>query len=114
MNVILTGAAGFIGFHTCMALLKKKIKVYGIDNLNTYYDVSLKKDRLSILKKKKKSFVLLAVSFLSLVSATFLNKSSNFLKHYPFLLFLKSLSVYFARFFSFRTKFSVRLISASF
>ena len=53
MNVILTGAAGFIGFHTCMALLKKKIKVYGIDNLNTYYDVSLKKDRLSILKQNK-------------------------------------------------------------
>ena len=53
MNVVLTGAAGFIGFHTSLALLKKKITVYGIDDLNPYYDVSLKKDRLSILKKYK-------------------------------------------------------------
>ena len=51
MNIILTGAAGFIGFHTTLALLKKKINVYGIDDLNTYYDVRLKKDRLAILKK---------------------------------------------------------------
>ena len=50
MNVILTGAAGFIGFHTSPFLLKK-INVFGIDDLNSYYDVSLKKDRLSILKK---------------------------------------------------------------
>ena len=54
MNVILTGAAGFIGFHTSLALLKKKINVFGIDDLNSYYDVSLKKDRLSILKKNKR------------------------------------------------------------
>ena len=51
MNIILTGAAGFIGFHTTLALLKKKINVYGIDDLNPYYDVHLKKDRLAILKK---------------------------------------------------------------
>ena len=53
MNIILTGAAGFIGFHTTLALLKKKINVYGIDDLNPYYDVRLKKDRLAILKKYK-------------------------------------------------------------
>ena len=53
MNIILTGAAGFIGFHTSLALLNKKNNVFGIDDLNAYYDVSLKKDRLSILKKKK-------------------------------------------------------------
>jgi len=51
MNIIITGAAGFIGFHTTLALLKKKINVYGIDDLNPYYDVHLKKDRLAILKK---------------------------------------------------------------
>ena len=51
MNIILTGAAGFIGFHTTLALLKKKINVYGIDDLNPYYDIRLKKDRLAILKK---------------------------------------------------------------
>ena len=51
MNIILTGVIGFIGFHTTLALLKKKINVYGIDDLNPYYDVRLKKDRLAILKK---------------------------------------------------------------
>ena len=53
MNVVLTGAAGFIGFHTSLALLKKKNFVYGIDDVNPYYDVSLKRDRLSILRKYK-------------------------------------------------------------
>ena len=53
MNVFLTGAAGFIGFHTSLALLKKKKFVYGIDDVNPYYDVSLKRDRLSILRKYK-------------------------------------------------------------
>ena len=56
MNIVLTGAAGFIGFHTALALLKKKINVYGIDDLNNYYDVSLKEDRLAILKKYKKFY----------------------------------------------------------
>ena len=43
MKVLLTGCAGFIGYHTAKILLKKKINVIGIDNLNSYYDVSLKK-----------------------------------------------------------------------
>ena len=54
MKILITGAAGFIGFNFSNFLLKKtNIKVIGIDNLNDYYDVSLKKKRLSILKKKK-------------------------------------------------------------
>ena len=54
MKILVTGCAGFIGFHLCVSLLKnKKNSIYGIDNLNNYYDVNLKKDRLSILKKKK-------------------------------------------------------------
>tara|TARA_X000000950_G_scaffold275965_1_gene363112 strand:- start:558 stop:1529 length:972 start_codon:yes stop_codon:yes gene_type:complete len=54
MNILITGCAGFIGYHTCEALLKnRKIKIYGIDNLNDYYDVNLKKNRLKILKKRK-------------------------------------------------------------
>lgn len=51
MKILLTGAAGFIGFHTCLLLLRKKHKVIGIDNINSYYDVGLKKDRLSNLRK---------------------------------------------------------------
>lgn len=53
MKILVTGAAGFIGFHASLLLLKKKYKVYGIDNLNNYYDVNLKLSRLKILKKEK-------------------------------------------------------------
>ncbi len=53
MNVLITGCAGFIGFHLTNKLLNKSFKVYGIDNINDYYDVNLKKERLKILKKYK-------------------------------------------------------------
>jgi UDP-glucuronate 4-epimerase len=46
---LVTGAAGFIGFHVAKSLLKDGVKVIGIDNLNPYYDVSLKKARLEQL-----------------------------------------------------------------
>jgi len=45
-TTLVTGVAGFIGFHTAQALLEKGERVIGIDNLNTYYDVSLKNARL--------------------------------------------------------------------
>ncbi len=51
MSIFITGAAGFIGYQTCKALLKRGRSVVGIDNLNNYYDVRLKKARLSQLKK---------------------------------------------------------------
>ncbi len=47
--VLVTGAAGFIGFHTALQLLQRGESVVGIDNLNDYYDVSLKEDRLQQL-----------------------------------------------------------------
>ena len=50
---LVTGCAGFIGFHMCELLLNKGIKVIGIDNLNKYYSKDLKLKRLSILNKKK-------------------------------------------------------------
>lgn len=53
MNYLLTGAAGFIGYHVAEKLLKKRKKVYGLDNLNHYYDINLKKERLKKLKKYK-------------------------------------------------------------
>lgn len=49
--ILVTGAAGFIGFHVAKALLEKGEKVLAFDNLSPYYDVKLKKDRLEILKK---------------------------------------------------------------
>lgn len=51
MTIILTGAAGFIGFHVARSLLDRGENIIGIDNLNAYYEVSLKQARLDQLKK---------------------------------------------------------------
>tara|TARA_B100001057_G_scaffold341728_1_gene342593 strand:- start:665 stop:1636 length:972 start_codon:yes stop_codon:yes gene_type:complete len=54
LKILITGTAGFIGFSLAKKLLtNNKLKIYGFDNLNNYYDVNLKKKRLSILKKYK-------------------------------------------------------------
>lgn len=50
MTVLVTGVAGFIGFHVASALLARGERVVGIDNLNAYYDVDLKKARLARLE----------------------------------------------------------------
>lgn len=50
-NVLVTGCAGFIGFHAAKKLLADGHIVVGLDNLNDYYDVNLKNDRLNILQK---------------------------------------------------------------
>jgi UDP-glucuronate 4-epimerase len=50
-TIVVTGAAGFIGFHVSKALLSEGFFVIGIDNMNHYYDVDLKKDRLKELTK---------------------------------------------------------------
>ena len=53
MNVLVTGAAGFIGFHTAKALLDRGDTVTGFDNLNNYYDITLKEARLAQLRARK-------------------------------------------------------------
>lgn len=52
LKILVTGAAGFIGFFTSEKLLERGDEVVGIDNLNDYYDVSLKQARLDILSKR--------------------------------------------------------------
>ena len=52
MQILITGAAGFIGFNLSKYLLENsKLKIFGVDNFNTYYSNSLKKDRIMELKK---------------------------------------------------------------
>ena len=50
MSTLITGAAGFIGFHVAKALLERGDRVVGVDNLNDYYDVQLKQARLAVLR----------------------------------------------------------------
>jgi UDP-glucuronate 4-epimerase len=50
MSILVTGAAGFIGFHAAKALLERGDRVIGIDNLNDYYEVGLKEARLDLLR----------------------------------------------------------------
>ncbi len=74
MNFLITGAAGFIGYHISIFLLKKKFTIYGLDDLNSYYDVQLKKDRLKRLEKYKNfSFYKRKIEDKKLIS-TFRNK----------------------------------------
>ncbi len=54
MKILVTGAAGFIGSHVCQYLLHRGDQVLGLDNMNDYYDVSLKEYRLELLAKYEK------------------------------------------------------------
>ena len=54
MRILVTGAAGFIGMHTCKALLDRGDEVIGIDNLNDYYEVQLKRSRLNLIEGYEK------------------------------------------------------------
>ena len=54
MTILVTGAAGFIGFHLSKRLLEESIPVIGFDNLNSYYDPKLKETRLNLLHKISK------------------------------------------------------------
>jgi UDP-glucuronate 4-epimerase len=53
MKILITGAVGFIGYHLSKSFLKSNYRVYGIDSLNSYYSIKLKKLRLSNLSKNK-------------------------------------------------------------
>ena len=52
-RILVTGCAGFIGMQLCKSLLHDGFNVFGIDNVNEYYDPKLKEDRLKILNNYK-------------------------------------------------------------
>ena len=54
--ILITGSAGFIGYHLASSLIKRNKYVIGIDNLNNYYSVKLKKDRIKDLEKTNKEY----------------------------------------------------------
>ena len=69
MSILVTGSAGFIGFHVCKKLLQDGNQVIGLDNLNNYYDPKLKKSRIdelkNIAKKNKRNFNFIKVDLVN-------------------------------------------------
>ena len=76
MKFLITGAAGFIGFHTCSQLLKQGHEILGVDNLNDYYEVSVKKSRLNLLKADPK------FTFFKLDISNYSKLQKEFSQHY--------------------------------
>lgn len=76
-KILLTGCAGFIGFSLCKELLKEKIEILGIDNINNYYDQNLKKQRLKILSKNK-NFKFKKLNIADFKSVNLIFKNNNF------------------------------------
>ncbi len=89
MKVLVTGVAGFIGMHTAITLIQRGDTVVGIDNLNDYYDVSLKQDRLShietiakqSLQDKAFDFVFMDVADTVAMNELFYNHSFDAVIH---------------------------------
>jgi UDP-glucuronate 4-epimerase len=63
MTILVTGAAGFIGFHVSHRLLARGERVIGIDNVNDYYNPSLKRDRLAQLAREPEAFTFVETDF---------------------------------------------------
>ena len=83
MKILITGTAGFIGFNFAKFLLEKKYKIIGIDNLNDYYDVNLKKRRLKQLFNSK-NFKFYKVDLIEKkkIKEIFKNNNIDFIFHF--------------------------------
>jgi UDP-glucuronate 4-epimerase len=82
MRVLVTGAAGFIGYHTAARLLERGHEVIGFDNLSPYYDVSLKEARLARLKEQERfRFLKADLSDRAVVEATFAEEKPERVVH---------------------------------
>ena len=81
MKILVTGAAGFIGYHICKMLIKENNFVYGLDNISNYYDVNLKKNRLKNLKSSKFHFEKIDLSKSNEIKNYFNNKNFDVIIH---------------------------------
>lgn len=80
--ILITGCAGFVGFHLSLNLLKKKQKILGIDNIDDYYDKNLKYNRLKILKSYKNfNFIKLDLKNFNLLHKKLHKKKIKILVH---------------------------------
>lgn len=81
-NILVTGAAGFIGFHLANKLCKEGFNVIGIDNLNDYYDVNLKLNRLKVLEKHNNfTFSKTEITDYKALEAIFSENPINYIVH---------------------------------
>lgn len=80
MKFLITGAAGFIGYHLSSNLLSQNHKIVAIDNINSYYDIKLKKYRLKLLKKdkNKKNFSFIKLDLQNKKKLKHIFKQNNF------------------------------------
>ena len=77
MRFLITGAAGFIGMHLSIRLLDMGHEVIGIDNLNSYYNVKLKKDRLKLLHSKNYQFIFFELDILDFKNLNLIFKQND-------------------------------------
>ena len=81
-RILVTGAAGFIGFHLSKRLVEEGYCVYGIDNMNGYYDISLKEDRIRMLNTYQNfKFDLISIEDDNLLRSLFSKEKFSFVFH---------------------------------
>mgnify|MGYP001364384458 CR=1 FL=1 len=80
-TILVTGCGGFIGYSICNFLLKKNFNIIGIDSLNNYYNLKLKKKRINLLKKKNFNFIKSDLSLRENFFKKIGNKKFSFVLH---------------------------------
>ena len=77
MKVLITGAAGFIGFSLCNYLCKFNYDIYGIDNFDDYYDIKIKRQRINFLKTNYKKFKFAKIDIVNFKKLNFYVKKNK-------------------------------------
>src|SRR5699024_1290075 len=77
MKILITGTAGFIGSHLSKKLISQDYEIVGIDNINDYYDVTIKEDRLKSIGTEKFTFYKINLEDNALMNEIFKNEKPN-------------------------------------